>query len=625
MRPRKTGLVPLAAIVLAGLVGAPVSAGATEAAAPSTETETTTTEPAAPECPAALPVAEVETGMVGRGLTVTRGQTPQPFRVEVLGVLPDAVGPGRDMIMVEVSDIEGHAVVSQGGGIWAGMSGSPVYVGDRLLGAIAFGFTAAPSRIGGITPAEELTKVLDYPTRAATAARTSREPARIAIPRAMQRTITATGTRLSARPSLERLPTPLGMSGLDPRRLRHFQTHASKAGLPVIAHTSGRGRVATAATASPMARPVPGGNFVAALSYGDITAAATGTTTMVCGDRAIAFGHPFLHMGNTRLGANDASALAIVKDDTFGSFKLATIGAPFGVVDQDRLAGVRGRLGQVPVVTPVRTSITSVATGRKRYGRTVVTNSRFLPALSFYGAVGAYDVVFDEIGRGTAATSWRIRGTRAGGREFVVRHRDKWTSNEDIALDASWDLAGTVDRLLNNPYEPVRITDVRYRSSVEPAFRRWRIVDQRVSVDGRRFTTANELTVRPGAVLQVRVVMLPYRSQRARTLDFIVRVPRSAAGLRGGIFAWGNGEGGGEEFEGDCMLDDGPCMDEEQQSLDTILRSVSSRPRNDQVALTLHLGDGDEEQYEPPVQVSKVARAPQVVIGGHEVAINVRG
>jgi len=103
----------------------------------------------ATECPSTIPASAALDGMVGQGLTVVHGTTPQPFRVKVLGVLANGIGAGRDLIIVEVSDLTGHHVVDRGGGIWAGMSGSPVYLNGELLGAISYGFTSAPSRIGG--------------------------------------------------------------------------------------------------------------------------------------------------------------------------------------------------------------------------------------------------------------------------------------------------------------------------------------------------------------------------------------------------------------------------------------------------------------------------------------------
>lgn len=103
---------------------------------------------------------------------------------------------------------------------------------------------------------------------------------------------------------------------------------------------------------------VPGGNFAAALSYGDISAAGVGTTTARCDDRAIAFGHPMVFDGPTALSAHNATALTIQDDPTFVPFKLANIGGIVGTLDQDRLAGIRALIGAGPTPIDIRSTVT---------------------------------------------------------------------------------------------------------------------------------------------------------------------------------------------------------------------------------------------------------------------------
>nr|MBA2571157.1 hypothetical protein [Chloroflexota bacterium] len=112
-------------------------------------------------CAQIKPANEVEEGMMGRGWTVVQGFDPSPFRVEILGKLRDGIAPGRDMIIVEVSDVAGRDFIDRAGGIWRGMSGSPVYIDGELIGAVAYGFSLGPSKIGGVTPAEDMARVLE--------------------------------------------------------------------------------------------------------------------------------------------------------------------------------------------------------------------------------------------------------------------------------------------------------------------------------------------------------------------------------------------------------------------------------------------------------------------------------
>ena len=103
-------------------------------------------------CADILPLSSVSKGDIGEGWTVVEGTDPQPFDAEVLGVAHDLVAPGRDVIIVRISG----ATVDAGGGVWAGMSGSPVYIGGELAGALAYGFSFGATDIAGLTPAEDM-------------------------------------------------------------------------------------------------------------------------------------------------------------------------------------------------------------------------------------------------------------------------------------------------------------------------------------------------------------------------------------------------------------------------------------------------------------------------------------
>ena len=128
---------PSALALVAGLLAAPASAAPI---------------PDGAGLPGNPPTSSVTPGMTGQGLTVVRGATPQPFAVEVLGVLENGIGAGRDMIIIEASDLPGRQVISAGGGIWAGMSGSPVYINGKLLGAVATDSRSRPRRSAASHP-----------------------------------------------------------------------------------------------------------------------------------------------------------------------------------------------------------------------------------------------------------------------------------------------------------------------------------------------------------------------------------------------------------------------------------------------------------------------------------------
>jgi hypothetical protein len=578
--------------------------------------------PDATDCPGIIPTSALTVGMTGQGLTVVRGATPQPFAVEILGVLDNGIGAGRDMIVIEASDLPGRNVISAGGGIWSGMSGSPVYINGKLLGAVSYGFSASPSPIGGVTPAADMLELLGLPSssvgRRAAAARTA--PAEVSLSTTDRRAIAGRATAAVPRGALEVLPKPMALSGLSAPRIARFQAEADAGGLSAIAYAGSR---AGAPSAAALTRPTAGGNFGAALAYGDLTAAAFGTTTTICGDEALAFGHPFNHLGPVSYGANDGTSLAIIKDNTFGSFKMATLRAPFGTVDQDRLSGLRADLNRTPTLVPIRSTIRNLDNGKRREGETRAADRNLLPAITAFGLLANYDATFDEIGNGRATLDWTITGRRAGNKPFTLTRGNKFASLEDVSGEAVSDPALDVEALLYNEFEPVTIDRVSVLSNISTEYRHFTITKMAVSVDGGAFTTPRVLRVKAGSTLRIRTTMRRYQSSHTRTSTLTVTVPASGKGRAGSLLVTGGAElaQGGEKEEG-CLISPELCEEQTESSLDALLSGLATDWRNDDLAAQLVL----EPTNGGTRVVRRTAKQRQtyVVYGGRELAVEVR-
>ena len=180
------------------------------------------------DCPEVMPVAEVTKGMMGTGYTVSEGTEPEPFSVEVLGVMENGIGPGRDLIVVDTSS----PAIDDAGGIWFGMSGSPVYVNGEFIGALAYGLTYGPSTIAGLTPAEDMLKIADRPTAMGGDA----PPAKVQLSKTMKARIArATGTSESASSSsMKRLLTPVSISGVGDRAMDELSKTIDREKLPLV-------------------------------------------------------------------------------------------------------------------------------------------------------------------------------------------------------------------------------------------------------------------------------------------------------------------------------------------------------------------------------------------------------
>ena len=543
------------AVAVTGLVPGPVTAQVT-----------------APEdCPEAMPTSDVTRGMTGTGFTVSQGTEPEPFDIEVLGVLANGVAPGRDMIVVDTSS----PAIDRAGGIWFGMSGSPVYADDgRLLGAVAFGLSGGPSSIGGLTPAEDLFDLLDYPaTVQSTAPRTVRVSGTL-------------GARINARSAedgagddatMKRLRAPLSVSGLSGRGYRRLGEAIRKEGNKYLvaqgssAEAPGSGREFATVGA--------GDTFAAVMSYGDLTIAGIGTTTLVCDRKSIAFGHPFGWQGKAELGGNAGDTHTIIRDPLFGSYKLADVTDVVGVVDQDRLAGIRGLIGVSPETAELRSTVTAPHLGVTRNTDSSVVSNAIVPSLAFFQLFASIDSTFDEIGGGNSRVAWVIRGTTANGGRWGLTRSNVYAHGRDISIASSAELAQQLNALLRNRFTEIDFTEIDVDARVTDERSGYRIAKLLHSTTGRRFRAGRRAVVRPGGRLVLRVRLAPIGGGPRRNVDIGFKVPRR---FRGGFVRIESG--GGEEF---LCFEDCAAPQKKGGSFGKLINSLKNAPKNNDVKATL--------------------------------------
>lgn len=586
VRPRTTVL----GMAIAGLVSATVPASPAQSAPDA-------------NCPQAIPVSEVSKGMDVHGLTVTSGTVPESFQGEVLGVLQDGIAPGLDMIMVKVS---GSEVTDANGnvdkGIWAGMSGSPVYTEDgRLLGAVAYGLSWSPSDVAGVTPGAEMQKLLDSQP-GSPVLETAASTTKIAIPDAKADGLVASGAMSTAQASsgFKRLPMPFSVSGLSNR---HLQKAADRFNIkrPMVVG----GSTSAAAEATDI---VPGGNLAASLSYGDITYAGIGTATSVCGDEVLGFGHPMLWTGHSTLSMHGADAIYIQKDTVFGSFKVANPSAPVGQIFDDRLAGIHGIFNESPKSTEV-TSHVEAANGNSRNGKTVITYRPATPFLSAIHLLSNADRVLDTIGSGTATVKWTFDGTRADGSPWTLSRSDRFASHRDITFESVFESYQQMSKILHNKFERVQITHVHYRATYSPKYRALQIEKFEIKPADRWVTITSPSparTVYAGTELPVRVTLVPsFGNGDSKVVKLSLTIPKSARGDEGVVYAEGGGGGEGSR----------------PTSFNELLASLENAPRNDSVSANLRTfgGEGSRGSRDSTSEV-----AGDVVSGGEYVSILVR-
>lgn len=554
------------------------------------------------ECPTIMPLESVRTGMRGTAISVVRGRNPVAFNAEVLGILRDGVGPGRDLI---IADLSGSAV-AEAGGLWAGASGSPVFFReggkDKLAGAIAYGFAGGGSTLAGLTPAEDMNELLQGGASEAAAS--------IEVPAALAKRISAaTGLSMAQVSAFDRLRTPLTVSGMNDRGLRTMQDAIDRQGLPFIA-LKGSSSNNPSPPPSPPTGLRAGDSFAAALSLGDVTAAGVGTTTWVCQGRAVAFGHPMDWTGETTMAARAADTLTIVSDPVFGSYKLANIAESAGVVTQDRLAGLVAELGPGPTGSPVTSTVTDLDSGRTRTGRSEAVQPLFLPFLAFSHLFQNIDVTIDRIGPGSANVAYTIRGTRNGGAPWALTRATRYASPFDISFDSIAELSFTAEILQAFDGEEIEVTSIEVPVlQIQRDVEQYRLRSLRVW-NGKRYTSPEFIRRKAGQWIKLRATLKPTHRAGSVSVDFSLRVPTNAR--RSG---WIEVLGGGSTFaEIPCFFfEEEECGDDSGgQTFDRLLATLQSQPPGDALVARLRLGNAGTVR-------SQITRRQDAVVSGHRL------
>lgn len=312
-----------------------------------------------------FPVSELKAGMRGTARTVFKGSEPEEFNVEILGIVPGAIGPGQDMIVGKISG--GSAERTS---VFAGMSGSPVYIDGKLVGAISYSFPFSKEPICGITPIDQMIKIFEQNQMNTPKAQ---EPRPISFSELAANewkpdyplNATISNSVLMANPnsslaavagqSFQPIAVPVTFSGFSPNALKFFEKELLQAGLIPVSAVGGSAAITPLKPADD--KTLLGGASVSMqLARGDISLAAAGTVTFRDGEKIYAFGHPFLNLGSSDLPMSESSVVTVIPSVN-NSFKLAVPGEMVGSMLQDRNTGVYGKLGQSPKMIPVKLNL----------------------------------------------------------------------------------------------------------------------------------------------------------------------------------------------------------------------------------------------------------------------------
>ena len=484
----------LVLIVLLALPGAPV-AGAT------------------PPLPAILPIDQVRPGMRGVGKTVVAGQRIDEFQFEVLDILRGAGGPitSDKMILFRMSG----PMVQRTGGSAAGMSGSPLYIQGRLVGALSASFIwQTPRRdIALATPIADMLTLLERPARRPRGAALYRASRPFAVDgRLYDRVVVAPpreAVRLVGRQPGLAVATPAVAAyalGLSPRATRLLADVIRPQGLEILQGYASKGTFA--------AQPVAAGSTIGVEEVrGDVEFGGICTVTLRVGDRIVACGHPWANQGEVEYVLTAAEVIAVV-NTLERPFKVGNLGDVIGVVEQDRGTGIAATLGVLPRLFNLRVVVTDLDSGaRVQLGAQMVRRRDMARALAPLVALSAVERARQQAaGEGTATVRLTLR---ARGLAQPIVRENMFYSTRDIATASVLDVLDAMELAFYNDLRRLEPYDLTVELSLTRRRHTASIVD----------AAAASREVSPGGTLRVRVRLQPYLAERPVTRVIEVPVP----------------------------------------------------------------------------------------------------
>ena len=457
-----------------------------------------------------MPLSEIQKGMKGYGLTVFEGNEVEKFDVEILGVLNN-IGPDQNLILAKVD----HPVVNRAGVI-AGMSGSPIFIDGKVIGALAYAWQFAKEPVAGITPIEEMLRISQRlaPAGALPAGATPRMSAiemlgafaRSKPEEAFAKLIANGATPASSITGAKRIALPLSLSSFTPDTISRFSPQLEQLGF--VAVPSGAASASTAKSAKTTFEP--GDAVGAVLLTGDFNVASTGTVTYIDKDHVYAFGHPFLDMGEINFPMATSEVVTVLPS-VASSFKFSNTGPIVGVLRQDRAAGIMGVLGEKPQMIPVEVTLNGT-NAAQTYRVNMVRHSTLSPLM--------LAMITDSV----VANAQRAAGERTVLMESeikvkgfeTIRLREGWAGQQARQSIPQY-LAVISGYLMSNEFRPTEIESIKVNLRHDDDLRIAKLMEASLvkPAKGR---------VEAGDTVQVRTVLKPFRGE-AFVETFDVRIP----------------------------------------------------------------------------------------------------
>jgi len=467
---------------------------------------------------AIFPLRDIKPGMKATAWTVFEGTQPEPIPLEIVGVWKKANGP-NDVILAKMG---GRAHETNVAG---GMSGSPVYIDGKLVGAVALRISVfSPDAICGITPIESMLEVADFdrsrPADSLPATRLAEAPKDILEQLASAGMPQGSISRDQA--IMEPIATPMVFSGFSPAALQTFEPLLQHMGITAV-QTGGGG--ATTLNWKPVkgweTSLNPGDSVAGILISGDLSATGTGTVTYNDGKHVLAFGHPFMNLGPVDMPMAK-SEVVMTLASSYQPNKLPNTTEVVGALHQDRFSGIMGELGAEAPMVPVHLKVRSLdesdkLTKEKDFNFQVFVHQKYTPtlmALTLASTIQQINEYADEI---TYRMSGTVDVSGGGNLQVSTMFAGSEAPAPPAAMLANW-WGDKFSRLFANPVSMPKLTKVDCTIDLLP--------DRRVAAIDSAWTPSTQ--VEAGSVIPVKVFLQPYRGERLER-SLTVKIPAGLA------------------------------------------------------------------------------------------------
>jgi len=516
-----------------------------------------------------MSTSEIKPGMKGTGKTVFHGTQIEIFQVDIIDIVKGEGGVSNFIL----ANLSGDKI-EEGGGISAGMSGSPVFIDDRLIGAVSYAWEMSEHNLCLITPIQDMLEMLNLPYENNQAELQEHKidnslyfaggkTNKIIIKNTVENN---SFQELAGREEIIFYPvvSPVVISGIKGRSLDKLSSSLKKINLKPVQGVYGIEKIDFQNVGERPSNKIKAGSAIGIqLTRGDVNITSIGTVTYREGGKILALGHPFLKKGEVSFLLSTVYVYHSFPNIVM-PFKLGSPLNLVGKVVQDREAGILAILNSYPRIIPLKIQVTDVSSGLSyRMGVQMINDYDLLEPLVSNITVQAIDNALDRIGAGTAQVEIGIKGKKEGQELF---RENMYYDSDDIAVQAITEIPEIIDLVVNNYFEMVDLTAININIRI----------DNKKKIGKIEEIVLEDSSIKPGDYLEAKIKIRPFRGELIEKM-LTIQIPSDTSPGEALLMVNGGGELGSEQEE---LVNDSK---QDYKSLEEIFKDISDRLRGNQI------------------------------------------